>query len=74
MSLSPKTVTAGAVKLTVTDSSKTRNFHLVGPGVNRKTSKKFAGKVTWRLDLAAGTYKFGSDPRLTGRLVVRAAG
>ena len=74
VSLSPKTVTAGAVKLTVTDSSKTRNFHLVGPGVNRKTSKKFAGKVTWRLDLAAGTYKFGSDPRLTGRLVVRAAG
>lgn len=74
VSLSPKTVTAGAVKLTVTDSSKTRNFHLVGPGVNRKTSKKFAGKVTWQLDLAAGTYKFGNDPRLTGRLVVRAAG
>jgi plastocyanin len=74
VSLSAKTATAGAVKLTVTDNSKTRNFHLVGPGVNRKTSKKFAGKVTWQLDLAAGTYKFGNDPRLTGRLVVRVAG
>lgn len=74
LTLSPKSVTAGAVKLTVTDSSKTRNFHLVGSGVNRKTGKTFSGKVTWRLDLAAGTYRFGSDPRLTGRLVVRAAG
>lgn len=74
ISLSSKNVTAGSYRLTVTDNSKSRNFHLVGPGVNRKTGKKFAGKVTWRLDLAAGTYKFGNDPRLTGRLVVRAAG
>ena len=44
----------------------TRNFHLVGPGVNRKTGKTFTGNVTWRFELAAGTYKFGSDPRLTG--------
>jgi hypothetical protein len=73
VTLSPKAVTAGAVRLTVTDSSRTRNFHLVGSGVSRKTGKAFTGKVTWRLGLAAGTYKFGSDPRLTGRLVVRAS-
>jgi plastocyanin len=72
--VSPRALTAGAVKLTVTDSSRTRNFHFVGSGVNRKTGKTFTGKVTWRLDLAAGTYRFGSDPRLTGRLVVRDAG
>jgi len=74
LTLSSKSVTAGSYRLTVTDRSKTRNFHLVGSGVNRKTGKTFTGRVSWALDLAAGTYKFGSDPRLTGRLVVRAAG
>jgi hypothetical protein len=74
VTLVPKVLAAGAVKVTVTDSSRTRNFHLLGSGVNRKTGKTFTGKASWRLDLAAGTYKFGSDPRLTGRLVVRAAG
>ncbi|HEU5213546.1 MAG TPA: hypothetical protein VFU10_12310 [Gaiellaceae bacterium] len=61
---------AGSYRITVHDTSKTRNFHLVGPGVNRHTTKAFKGTVTWTLDLSAGTYKFGSDPRLTGRLTV----
>jgi hypothetical protein len=39
--------------------------------VNRSTGKAFSGSVTWTLQLGAGTYRFGSDPRLTGRLVVR---
>ena len=73
VTLSTKSVAAGAVKLTVSDGSGHANFHLVGAGVNRKTGKAFTGKVTWHLDLAAGTYRFGNDPRLTGRLVVRAA-
>ena len=72
VTLSTKRVSAGPIKMTVSDGSRARNFHLVGDGVNRKTGKAFTGKVTWHLDLAAGTYKFGSDPRLTGRLVVRA--
>jgi len=73
VSLSAKAVTAGPYKLTVADRSRSRNFHVVGPGVNRRTGKTFMGSVTWRLELAAGKYKFGSDPRLTGRLVVRGA-
>jgi len=68
--LSSKSATAGTYKITVSDRSRTRNFHLVGFGVDRKTSKKFTGKVTWPVVLTAGVYKFGSDPRLTGRLVV----
>jgi hypothetical protein len=72
VSLSAKGVTAGPYKLTVADRSRSRNFHVVGPGVNRRTGKAFTGNVTWNVQLAAGTYKFGSDPRLTGRLVVRA--
>jgi hypothetical protein len=69
--LSAKVVTAGPYKLTVADRSRSRNFHVVGAGVNKRTGKAFTGSVTWRLELAAGKYKFGSDPRLTGRLVVR---
>ena len=71
VSISARSVTAGTYRLTVSDRSRSRNFHLVGPGVNRKTGKAFTGSVTWRLQLAAGGYRFGSDPRLTGRLVVR---
>jgi hypothetical protein len=47
-----------------------RNFHLVGPGVNRRTGAAFTGTVTWTVRLARGTYRFGSDPALTSRLVV----
>jgi len=68
--MSVKQTAAGHYRITVRDSSKTRNFHLVGPGVNRHTTKAFKGTVTWTLDLGAGTYRFGSDPRLTGRLAV----
>jgi hypothetical protein len=68
--LSAKSAAAGRYRLTVTDRSKTRNFHLAGPGVNRRTGKAFTGKATWTLNLEAGTYRFGSDPKLTGRLVV----
>ena len=70
LSLSAKRVTAGRYRLTVVDRSKSRNFHLVGPGANRRTGKTFIGRVVWTLQLGAGTYRFGSDPRLSGRLVV----
>jgi plastocyanin len=71
VSLSAASTPSGAYRLTVSDRSRTRNFHVVGPGVNRRTGKAFTGSVTWRLQLAAGTYRFGSDPRLSKRLVVR---
>jgi hypothetical protein len=68
--MSVKQTAAGHYRVTVRDTSKTRNFHLVGPGVNRHTTKAFTGTVTWTLDLGAGTYRFGSDPKLTGKLTV----
>lgn len=68
--MSVKRTAAGRYRITVRDSSRTRNFHLVGPGVNRHTTKAFTGTVTWTLDLGAGIYRFGSDPKLTGRLTV----
>jgi hypothetical protein len=70
LSLSARRVSPGLYRLTVSDRSRTRNFHLLGPGVNRRTGTAFTGTVTWTVRLARGTYRFGSDPRLTGRLVV----
>ena len=69
-SLSQKSAAPGRYRITVTDRSKTRNFHLVGPGVNKRTGKAFTGRTTWTVQLRAGTYRFGADPRLTGKLVV----
>jgi hypothetical protein len=56
-------IAAGAVVLTVSDRTKTHNFHLTGPGVNRKTGVKFRGRVTWRLTLQPGRYTYRSDKR-----------
>ena len=75
ISLRPRTVQAGAVVLTVKDSTRTDNFHLTGPGVNRKTGVAFRGRVTWNLTLAPGRYTYRSDkhPKLRGTLTVTAA-
>ncbi len=56
-----KKLKAGAYKISVRDATKTDNFHLVGPGVNKKTGVKFRGTVTWNLKLKAGKHTFRSD-------------
>lgn len=67
-----RTVKAGRYRVVVRDGSKRRNFHLAGPGVNRRTSAAFKGTATWTLRLKRGAYRFGSDPEpLEGRLRVR---
>lgn len=68
--LSARAVAAGRYRIAVTDTSKKRNFHLVGPGVNRRTGKAFVGTVVWTVALSPGTYRFGSDPKLPGVLRV----
>jgi plastocyanin len=72
ISLKPKTSVAGAATITVNDRSRTDNFHLTGPGVNRKTGVAFRGRVTWNVTLGAGTYSYRSDKHKTmrGSLVV----
>jgi 2',3'-cyclic-nucleotide 2'-phosphodiesterase (5'-nucleotidase family) len=56
-----KTANAGKVQITVRDRSTKDNFHLIGPGVNKKTGVKFKGTVKWTVTLAIGTYTFRSD-------------
>jgi plastocyanin len=61
ISLRPKTALPGPAVITVNDRSKADNFHLSGRGVNKKTSVKTRGKVTWTVTLQPGLYTYRSD-------------
>src|SRR5918995_3938549 len=52
---------AGAYTITVRDRSKVHNAHLVGRGVNRKTTLLGTGTQTWKVRLSAGLLRFFSD-------------
>jgi plastocyanin len=71
-SLAPASVRRGTARIVVRDDSNRYNFHLIGAGVNRKTTASFVGRTTWTVRLGAGVYRFGTDPRrLSGTLRVR---
>jgi hypothetical protein len=63
--VSPRSVRAGRAVITVNDRTAADNFHLTGPGVNRKTAIAFRGRARWALTLRRGTYRFRSDARPT---------
>ena len=69
-----KSVVENTYKVTVNDSSTKQNFHLTGPGVNKKTSVKGKTKATWTLALKPGKYTYRSDKnrRLKRTFVVTA--
>ena len=70
--LSARSVAAGRFRIVVRDRSARHNFRLAGRGVNRTTGADFKGTTTWRVRLAKGVYRFGSDARRhPGRLRVR---
>jgi len=60
-------------RIDVRDRTKTENFHLIGPGVNRKTRVATKGSLTWTLRFAPGRYTYRSDKtrRLRGSFSVR---
>jgi plastocyanin len=64
ITMNKKIVKLGAYVITIHDRSAIHNFHLTGPGVNKKTSVPGVGTTTWRLMLKKGTYKFVCDPHL----------
>ena len=59
--------------MAVNDTAKTQNYHLSGPGVNRKTGVKSRSKPKWTLALTPGKYTYRSDKsrRLKGTFTVR---
>jgi hypothetical protein len=70
--LSARSVKVGRFRVVVRDRSARHGFRLAGRGVNRATGVSFKGSATWRVRLAKGVYRFGSDAkRLPGRLRVR---
>jgi hypothetical protein len=57
----------------VSDRSATDNFHLIGAGVNRATTRLGKTTATWRVKLKRGLYAYRSDatPSLKGSVRVR---
>jgi plastocyanin len=54
---------AGKYSITVSDRSSSHNFHLFGPGVNKKTRVGGTGKTTWTVTFQKGkTYRYVCDP------------
>ena len=53
---------AGTYTFKIQDKSNIHDFHLTGPGVNKKTSVGGQGATTWKLTLKKGTYKYVCDP------------
>jgi plastocyanin len=56
---------AGKYLFVISDKSAIHNFHLIGPGVNKKTSVTATGTSKWTLTLHKGTYKYICDPHAT---------
>ena len=67
-----KRLKAGSYRITVRDTTRADNFHLTGPGVNRKTSVKGMSTSTWSLKLRKGSFRYRSDAtkRLTAGFTV----
>jgi hypothetical protein len=62
-----KRLVEGTYKVAVNDTAKTQNFHLSGPGVNRKTGVKSKSKAKWTVALTPGKYTYRSDKSRTLR-------
>jgi plastocyanin len=56
-----KTIKAGKYKLKVEDKGSIHNFHLFGPGLNKRTSLPFTGESTWTIKLKPGKYTYQCD-------------
>jgi NitT/TauT family transport system substrate-binding protein len=56
-----KKLAVGPYVFVVTDNSKTQNFVLKGSKINRRTSVKGKGRITWTLNLRKGTYRYWSS-------------
>jgi plastocyanin len=57
-----KTLKAGSYKVVVSDKASIHDFHLKGPGVDKKTSVSGTGTTTWTLKLKKGKYTYVCDP------------
>jgi hypothetical protein len=56
-----KHTSSGEHRFAISDQSSFHNFHLLGPGVSKKTAIDFIGSRSWKVTLQVGTYKFRCD-------------
>ena len=63
-----KTIKAGTYRIKVEDKASIHNFHLFGPGLNKKTGVAFKGDVTWTIKLKPGRYTYQCDPHHLSRM------
>jgi plastocyanin len=57
-----KTIKAGTYRIKIEDKASIHNFHLTGPGLNKKTGIGFKGDTTWTIKLKPGRYTYKCDP------------
>jgi hypothetical protein len=71
-----KRLKAGRYRIAVRDLTRADNFHLIGPGVNKKTGVKSKTTVTWTVRFRSGPVRYRSDAtkRLRGSFSIIATG
>jgi plastocyanin len=57
-----KSLKAGKYVIVVSDPSTSHDFHISGPGLDKKTSVGGKGTFKWTVTLKKGTYKYVCDP------------
>ena len=57
-----KKIKAGTYRIKIEDRASIHNFHLKGPGVNKKTSIGGRTETIWTVRLKRGKYTFVCDP------------
>jgi len=57
-----KRIKAGTYTMKIQDKASFHNFHLKGPGINKRTSVAGTGETTWRIKLKPGVYTYQCDP------------
>ena len=65
ITMNKKTVKAGTYAITIHDLASIHDFHLTGPGIDKKTSVTGTGTTKWTVKLKKGTYHFVCDPHRT---------
>jgi plastocyanin len=65
ITMNKKTVKAGTHAITIHDLASIHDFHLMGAGVDKKTSIPGTGTTKWTVKLKKGTYHFQCDPHRT---------
>ena len=64
-----KTLKRGIYRINVSDNSGIHNFHLFGPGVNKKTGVSSSGGASWMVNMKKGKYTFRCDSHFRSGMI-----